>query len=157
MKILIVYYSRTSRNKRLCSELQASLHCDIEEIIDKANRHGIINYLFAGRDAFLKRTTSIAIPKKDPGRYDLVIIGTPIWSVNITPAVRTYLRDYRHKLKKLAVVSLSGMGPAGKRILTEVEAVAGIKPIASLLVAEREYHQGSYKNKVSDFIQTITK
>jgi flavodoxin len=57
MKILIVYYSRTGRTKKIAEKIQYRLNADIDEISDTKNRAGILGWLSAGRDAGSRRLT----------------------------------------------------------------------------------------------------
>jgi len=84
MKILVVFYSRSGRTKRIAEAILGILKCDKEEIFDLKNRKGIPGFLSAGTDANLRRLTAIKEIKNNPSLYDLVIIGTPVWSSNIS-------------------------------------------------------------------------
>ncbi len=127
-KILVVFYSRTGNTKKLAEKIARKLDADIEEIIDKKSRKGILGYVFGGRDAFRKSTTEI-IFKKDPEKYRLVVIGTPVWAGTVVPAVRTYLIENKSKLKKVAFFCTFG-GGAGKTF-KEMGEISG-KPLATL-------------------------
>ena len=99
MKTLIVFYSITGTTRKVAHEIQKLLKADEEELIDK-NRSGPVGYLQAGKEATLEKLTEIKPIQKDPKKYDLVIIGTPIWAYNMCSAIRTYLTE--KKLKKVA-------------------------------------------------------
>jgi len=58
--------------------------------------------LSAGTDANLRRLTAIKGIKNNPSLYDLVIIGTPIWSSNISTPIRTYLSLHKEDFKNVA-------------------------------------------------------
>ena len=90
-KILVVYYSRTGTTQKIAKEISGRLGADMEEVVDKKNRKGIIGWIRAGRDAGAKRLTEIEEPQRDPGLYGLVIIGTPIWNGTISTPIRTYI------------------------------------------------------------------
>lgn len=46
--------------------------------------------------------------KTDPSNYDLLIIGTPIWSSNLSAPVRTYITQNRGKFHNLAFFITAG-------------------------------------------------
>ena len=94
MKILVAFYSRTGNTKKLGEMIAKSLNADIDEIIDKKNRSGIIGWLGGVKDVLFKKPTEIENKKKSE-EYDLVIIGTPVWVGNIVPAIRAYLSKNR--------------------------------------------------------------
>ena len=102
MKILVVFYSRSGKTKKVAGKISELLKCEIEEIIDMKNRKGIPGFLSAGTDANLRKLTAIKEIKNNPSLYDLVIVGTPIWSSNISTPIRTYLFLYKEEFKKVA-------------------------------------------------------
>lgn len=107
MKTLVAYYSKTGNTRRLAEEIAKELCCDIDEIHDKEYRSGVIGWFSGSRDSFRKFLTDIEF-ELDPGEYDLVIIGTPIWTFGITPAVRTYFTRNIEKFNNVAFFLTSG-------------------------------------------------
>lgn len=99
METLVAFYSRTGNTKKVGKEIAKNLNADFSEIIDLKNRKGFISLITAGKDATKKKLTKIEY-KKDPSKYDLVVVGTPVWAGNLTPAIRTYLSQ--NKFKKIA-------------------------------------------------------
>lgn len=138
MKTLIVYYSRTGANRKAAEVLHSKITSDIEEIKEEEDRSGILGLLRSIMDAILKKTSKIKSIEKTPGNYDRVIVVTPVWAGNLPPAVRTYLNENKTYIKEIAVLSISGSGEKNKSFLSVFESAAGKKPIASLLLSERE-------------------
>ena len=134
MKTLVVFYSRTGNTKKVAEEIAKILNADIEEIIDKKDRKGIVGWLKSGRDATFKKSAEIEFVK-NPIDYDLVIIGTPIWAFTMTPAIRTYLSE--NKFKKVAFFSTSG-GSEGKKIFNEMEKISR-EPVATLSLLTKNW------------------
>ena len=100
--ILVVYYSRTGKTKNVAEDLVKSLRCDVEQIIDTKKRGGPIGFLSAGKDAGQGNLTTIEEPKFDPSKYNLVIIGTPVWNDTVSTPVRTYLFMHKEKIANAA-------------------------------------------------------
>ena len=78
MKALVVYYSRKGRTKKVAETISNIISCDIEEIADTKDRTGLLGYIHSGRQAMKKKLTAIKNTEKEPSKYDLVIIGTPV-------------------------------------------------------------------------------
>ncbi len=76
MRQLILYYSRTNKNKRVCQDLKQALSCDMEEIVDQTDRQGIWNFIKAGFAAVTKKTTTIGPIKSNFAYYDMIILAT---------------------------------------------------------------------------------
>jgi len=48
MKTLVAYYSRTGNTKKVAVEIAKNLKADIDEIIDKKDRSGMIGWIIGG-------------------------------------------------------------------------------------------------------------
>jgi len=153
-RVLLVYYTRTGNTKKVARAIWENLRCDTEELEDQANRKGFLGYLSAGRDAMMKNKTHLHPVTKDPSLYDLVIVGTPVWAWNMTPAVRTYLTQYRDEIKEGAFFTVSEVtGP--ERIVREMESILGKKALAWTGFTGKEIADGSYLNKAKEFLAEI--
>lgn len=156
-KILVVYYSHTGHTRKVAQDIASKLNADIEELIDKKNRSGFINYFKAGKDASQKKLTEINDIQKKPGNYDLIIIGTPVWAWSMTPAVRTYVTKYKNNFKQIASFCTAG-GAGMDKVLNSINELAGKKSIVSLSYARKELkNQEIYNKKMNEFIESIKK
>jgi flavodoxin len=109
MKSLVVYYSRTGKTKFVAETIAAELGSDIEEIVDLKSREGKMGWMSATRDASSEKETQFVPTKKNPNDYDLLIIGTPVWAFNLTPAIRSYLKNNDLSGKKVALFFTLGI------------------------------------------------
>ena len=109
MKSLVVYYSRTGKTKFVAETIAEKLGSGIEEIVDLKGREGKMGWMSATRDASNEKETPIAPTKKNPKDYDLLIIGTPVWAFNLTPAIRTYIKNNDLSGKKVALFFTLGI------------------------------------------------
>ena len=110
MKTLVAYYTRSGTNQRAVNELQDKLSCDVEKIIDTANREWAWGFFISDMQATLKRRPKIKPIEKAPSSYDVVIIICPIWAGVMPPPIRTYLSENKERIKKTAFLSVSGGG-----------------------------------------------
>ncbi len=101
MKVLVAFYSRDGHTRRAAEIIGSVLKCDIDEIVDKKPRKGMVGFFRAGYDATREKTTEIKFTK-NPRDYDIVVIGSPVWNSRVTPAVRTYILRNRENIKKAA-------------------------------------------------------
>jgi len=156
MKILVVYYSKTGNTKKVANDLAIKLKADIEEIIDLKNRSGIVGWIIGGKDALQEKFTEIK-SIKNPKDYDLVIIGTPVWAGNSTPAVRTYINKFKNDFKKVVLFITSGSTNSDK----------SAESLGDILDKKIEIHQGwttvemsnkkIYEEKINEFVKKIIK
>ncbi|RLF84946.1 flavodoxin [Thermococci archaeon] len=140
MKTLVVFYSRSGTTKRVAQEVAKALNADIDELIDKKSRKGVLGFLRAGYDATRGKTTEIEF-EKDPYDYDLVIVGTPIWNGRVTPAIRTYLLWNREKIKNAAFFSTCAGRPG--KCLEQMEELWGKKPILRKVLIRKRLDEGT--------------
>ncbi|HLC46830.1 MAG TPA: flavodoxin [Candidatus Nanoarchaeia archaeon] len=160
MSILVAAYSRDGHTSSVARAIAKELKADLDLIEDKRKRTGIWGYLFAGRAAMFKKRTEIA-QSKDPLRYSLVVIGTPTWSYDITPAMRTYLMDNplgpegrkagKNNSNKVAFFCTCG-GNHGKVFETMME--LSRKPVATLRLTARQVDAGVY-SEVKRFCERL--
>jgi len=152
MKTLVVYYSRTGHTRSVAQKIAEILHADLDEIIDKKNRSGMVGYLKAGKDAMTKANADIGY-KLNPTDYDMVVIGTPIWGFTMTPALRTYLTAHSNSIKKVAFFATSG-GSEFNKTAGEMELLSK-QPVATLLLKAKGFKAGIDLNLHSDAIQAF--
>jgi len=154
MKILVTFYSRSGKTKKVAEAISEILKCDKEEIFDTKNRKGIPGFLSAGTDANLRRLTTIKEIKNNPSLYDLVIIGTPIWSSNISTPIRTYLSLYQEDFKKVAFFC-TRLSSDSRTVFDDVKNITQKTPLAFLGLSSREVARDQYMQKVKEFIENL--
>ncbi len=150
MKTLIIYYSRTGTTKKVAEALAAELKCDIEEIFDTKDRNGVMGFIMAGKDSSTKALTRIKEMRSDPSRYELVIIGTPVWGWNVSTPIRTYLSANKASLRKVAFFCTQG-STGSEDAFREMASVCGIGPLATLALSASEAGKDSFRIKIRDF------
>jgi flavodoxin len=156
-KVLVVYYSKTGNTERVAKDVASALHADIEKLVDKKNRNGFWAFFSSGRDAMNKKKTELGPLEKDPANYDLVVLGTPVWSKNLTPAIRTYLDMNRDKLKNTAYIVTSNTAPAEK-VIPMCEELTGKKCMAYAGFTAKMLKNGElYRKKLAGFIDELKK
>lgn len=154
MKILVVFYSRSGKTKKAAEAISDILKCDKEEIFDTKSRKGIPGFLSAGTDANLRRLTAIKEIKNNPSLYDLVIVGTPIWSSNISTPIRTYLSLFKEEFKKVAFFCTQ-LGSDAEKVFADMKNLSQKTPVALLALNSREVARDQYMQKVKKFIKNL--
>lgn len=149
MKTLIVYYSRTNVTKVIANKLQKELNCDIEEITDDGKYDGKLGFLKGGMNATMGRASDINPISKNPADYDLVIVGTPVWSSNMAPPIFTYLIQNRDKINKMASFCTC-MGGGYDKALENMAEVSGKEQISTMFLTSKDIENPS--EKINNFI-----
>ena len=150
MNPIIVYYSRTGTTKEVGEYLAKQLNCKSVEIIDLKKRIGPLCYIFGGYEAMKRKLTQIAKINENVFEYDLVIIGTPVWGSNMTPAVRTFLKQ--NPLQKVAFFCTAGSKPG--LTFYEMEKLT-TAPKATLALTTKEVKTKQFKDMADAFIKKL--
>lgn len=154
MTTLVVYYSRTGNNRSIAEYIAKELGADIDEIIDKKKRGGILGWLQAGMDSASKNLTEIKY-EKNPQDYDKIIIGCPIWAGNIIPPIRTYLETADLSGKKLAFFICSKTEGFKELFPKLKEMTPKAEHIGRLGITEKCFKNEDYQEDLNEFVDTI--
>ena len=150
MKTLLVYYSRTGNTRIIADTISESVDCDIEEIVEKDKRKGIIGYIKSGYQASRGKVNHIEDSKYELSNYDLLIIGTPVWAGKMSVPVRTYLKKNMNKIPLLACFCTCG-GSGIEQTIEDIGNYVNTTPLASFGVKSSDIKDGTYKNIVEKF------
>lgn len=153
-RVLVAYYSRTGTTKIVADELARRLGADVEAISDAKNRQGLFGWLGAGRDASKKSKTVIGPTRYDPSQYDLVVLGTPVWAWNMTPAIRTYILANREKFKKVAFFCTMGKNGDLKTFAGMAD-ICGQKPLTTMALRAEEVKIRQYHSRINKFLEEL--
>jgi flavodoxin len=93
MKTLVVYYTRTGNTTNIAGEIAAALEADVEELKDDVSRGGPVGFVRSGREAKSGKLVDLDPLSHEPSKYDLVVIGTPVWAQTMSSPIRTFLRN----------------------------------------------------------------
>lgn len=154
-KVLVVYTSQGSNTRRVAEDVAALLGAEVERVVDRKKRSGFFGFFSAGGDALSRKLTDIEPTVKDPADYDLVVLGTPVWAGNITPAMRTYLTQRAGAMKMVAFFTTAA-GPTGAKTFSSFAEAARMQPVATLGISSALLKEGKtadYDAQVMAFAQ----
>ncbi|MBU7001389.1 MAG: NAD(P)H-dependent oxidoreductase [Theionarchaea archaeon] len=154
MKALVVYYSRSGHTRKVGETIADMLACDKEEIIDTAWRSGPIGFLRSGYQNKKKSFTKIEALKRDVSKYDLVIIGTPVWAGTASVPMRTFVHRHKDDFNNVAFFSVHG-GEDIQDEFREMEALCGKKPVCLLSFSQKEVNNQGYVTGAEKFVKDI--
>lgn len=163
MRVLVAYYSRSGMTRKACAAIGAAIDATeheavVEELVDTAERDGVMGWLGAGRDATFKRSAQIEPVEADVSAFDLVVVGTPVWAFTCTPAVRAFCEQFADELDRVAfVATMGGRGDAGAH--RAMEDACGVAPVERLTLIDsaiRAEDPNEYSAKIDGFVQELT-
>ena len=105
MKKLVVYYSFEGNTKFIAEVVANALGADILELkpAKEISTHGFMKYFWGGKQVFMKEKPELLPFSKDPGYYDAIVIGTPVWSFTFSPPIGTFFSKAKLSGKKTAL------------------------------------------------------
>lgn len=152
-RTLLVFHSRTGYTRAIASKIAAACDCDVEELRDEVGRGGPIGWVRSAFEAVSRFDTPLQPTRLDPARYDLVIVGTPVWFWSLSSPVRTWLRRHHAALGKAAFFCTCGSS-GDRRALAEFEALCG-PAAASLAFTDGEIDRADPAAKVAGFVRQL--
>ncbi len=113
MKLLIVYYSLEGSTRTIAEEMARVSGGDLLEIhpVKEFPSQSGWKYVVGGFYSTMRRPCPIQDYDVDLEKYDLIVIGTPVWAYNPSPPIVTFMKDPDLKGKKIALFCTHGGGP----------------------------------------------
>jgi flavodoxin len=159
IKTLVVFFSRDGHTRKAAQFLVKKFGADIEELIDQKKRTGPLSIIVDGKDASAHALTTINPLKNNPLDYDIILVGTPSWFSNVTPAARTFVANYKLSDKIVGVFGtahLTGVENALKQ-LSELISQGQNREIPALPLRHKDLEDKVLSKKIDDFYARIMK
>lgn len=147
---LVAYFSRTGMTRKAAEEIAAACGCELAPILENTDRSGIKGYVFSGYQAVTKKRPEILPSTRDPGDYEVLILGTPVWASGVSAPVRSYIHQNAGHFNNIAVFCTM-MGSGGNKALDEIASLTGKAPVARLVLTDEEIEEGRIRDKVRAF------
>jgi len=157
LKTLVVYFSLTGTTEVVARELAASLDATIEQLVDSRIVTGLPGYLRLAHDHLRRNVKSHLLPvANDPGDFDLVVLGGPIWSSKMCAPATAYAVEHRDRLSKVALFCTARSGKPGyaEACMNAMARETGLSPLASLGLSQREVRQ-EHAQALDEFVSAL--
>ena len=155
MNGLIVYFSRTSRTRKVAKAIQEATGFDLEEIEEEVGRGGPLGWLKSGMESTRRMLPQIKPLTRDPSEYDIVVIGTPMWAANMSSPIRAFITEHKNALKTFALFC-TGDGDEAEKVFRSVSELLGKDPhsILGLIGTDRKDEIASLR--IQAFAETLS-
>ena len=99
MKTICLYYSRTNTTRVIMKRIAMLLGADLFEYTDGKDRSGFKGYIASCLDSFKRDLPEVHIVGDEPEweKYDMVIVGMPIWAESPCSVGKAFLQQYSGK------------------------------------------------------------
>lgn len=105
LKKLVIFYSLTGCVKLLAESLAKEIKADLLELNYKNGMKlkGFFKYFILGAQSAFGIKPALKKLDKDPSKYDVIFMGTPVWASNYASPFNTLISQYKIKAKKIAL------------------------------------------------------
>ena len=154
MRTLVVYYSFSENTARVAEAAASTLNADIERIDEVVPRSKILGALSGVYEVLFDKSPEIQASQRDPGAYDLVILGAPVWAARLASPMKSYLERHKGRIARAAYFVCAG-GSGVKSALKQYEEFGGPKPAATLFVADGDQKSDAWRRKLAAFAEEV--
>ena len=135
MRTLIVYYSLGGNTEYAADIIASRLGADTLRLEpEKAYPdRGFRKFFWGGKSAVMAETPQLKPYAFDAAGYDRVILGFPVWAGNVTPPIRTFVRDNDLKGKRVAAFACQS-GAGAEKALGRLKAALGVDELEAELI-----------------------
>jgi len=158
MSILVLSYSATGNTRKVAKALAKALGAQLSEVTCNAYTQAFWGPLRQARDVLLQRSPPIEVPELNAQKWDLVVVGGPVWGARPAPPIRSYLQRYAAGHPKLALfVSCSGTSPKypPERAIEEMAALTGGRLEHTHIFNQAQIADDSLASNVADFADAL--
>jgi flavodoxin len=115
LKILVVYYSYEGNTRFVAEHIAEFFHADVQELKPKIDMHSrsFMKYVWGGKMVLMREKPDLEPLRFNPGDYEVIFIGTPVWAWTFTPALNSFLAGNPLQGKRIVLFYCHGGGPRG--------------------------------------------
>lgn len=151
MTALVLYYSNTGNTQKVAKALAEQLGADLAEITCQTYL-AWYGPLAMAWDIFTRHRPKVSVVAPKDARYDLVVVGGPVWAAHVAPPVLSALRMLPSADATAIFVTCRGTSPNSPPdpALAEMQAATPAPVIASRIFREEEIRGPSLSEKIAD-------
>ena len=160
MKTMIVYYSlegNTDLAARKIAERIGAVLLRIEPEKTYPNS-GFKKFLWGGKSAVMSETPALKPYSFNAAGCDRIIFGFPVWAGNVTPPIRTFVKENDLSGKSIAAFACEG-GSGAEKAFAKLKDCLGIETLEAELILIEPKSKPSAENdrKLEAFCAALAK
>ena len=158
MKTLIVYYTLEGNTHYAAKKIASKIGADMLRIkpVKTYPKKGFRKFFWGGKSAVMAETPELEPYTFDASSYDRIVFGFPVWAGNVTPPIRTFIKDNELSGKHIAAFACQS-GSGAEKAFEKLKAALGIKELEAELVLIDPKAKPDPKNekKISEFCKKL--
>ena len=154
MKYAVVYYSLEGNTKYAAEMLAEELRADLIPLtpVIKYPIGKFSKYFWGGKSASFREAPKLEAYGFDVDRYDVILLGTPVWAGTFSPPLRTFLRANPMVGRKIAFFASCSGGSTDKCFEELQKEAPGSTVLATLrLIDPANGNRPEETRKIIDF------
>ena len=135
MKTLIVYYSLEGNTAYAAEKIASALGADTLRLepVKAYPDSGFRKFFWGGKSAVMAETPELQPYGFSADVYDRIIFGFPVWAGNVTPPIRTFIKENRLTGKHIAAFACES-GAGAEKAFGKLKAALGIDRLDAELI-----------------------
>ena len=135
MKTLIVYYTLEGNTHYAAKKIASQLDADVLRVkpVKTYPRKGFRKFLWGGKSAVMAETPELEPYTFDASAYDRIVFGFPVWAGNVTPPLRTFIKENDLSAKRFAAFACQS-GAGAEKAFEKLKTALGIRELDAELV-----------------------
>ena len=135
MKTLIVYYTLEGNTHYAAKKIASLLDADVLRVkpVKTYPRKGFRKFLWGEKSAFMAETPELEPYTFDASAYDRIVFGFPVWAGNVTPPLRTFIKENDLSGKRFAAFACQS-GAGAEKAFEKLKTALGIRELDAELV-----------------------
>lgn len=158
MKTLIVYYSLEGNTEYAAKKIAEA--CGFATLrlvpVNKYPDRGFKKFFWGGKSSVMAETPELEPYSFDAESYDRIIFGFPVWAGNITPPIRTFVKENDLKGKRIAAFACQS-GAGAEKAFGKLKAAIGIESMEAemILIDPKSKPSAENDRKIRDFCSKL--
>lgn len=158
MKTIIVYYSLEGNTAFAAQRMAMELGADTLRIepVKTYPSSGFRKFFWGGKSAVMAETPKLQPYDFDAAEYDRVIFGFPVWASNVTPPIRTFIKENDLRGKRIAAFACQS-GAGAEKAFAKLKAALGIEKLEAelVLIDPKEKPSVDNEQKIKAFCEEL--
>ena len=158
MKSIIVYYSLEGNTAYAADKIATEIGADTLRIepVKTYPSSGFRKFLWGGKSAVMAETPELQPYVFNADAYDRIIFGFPVWASNVTPPIRTFVKENELKGKLIAAFACQS-GSGAEKAFGKLKAALGIDALEAelVLIDPKEKPSAENEQKIKAFCERL--
>ena len=135
MKTIVVYYSMSGNTDAAAREIAAQLGAALLRLEPETAYpdRGFRKFFWGGKSAVMAETPALKPYSLCLADYDRVVFGFPVWAGNVTPPIRSFVKENDLSGKRLAAFACQS-GAGAEKAFARLKACLGVEKLEAELI-----------------------